>query len=61
MRETDCYGGRTKMLSEPNHTNTGLRKEKYKRFWTMMHHRNVWEDERYKSKKREALKRDPRC
>ncbi len=47
--------------AEPNHTNTGLRKEKYKRFWTMMHHRNVWEDERYKSKKREALKRDPRC
>lgn len=47
--------------SEPSVRNSGLRKEKFKRFWTMMHHRNVWEDERYQSKKKEALKKDTRC
>ena len=33
----------------------GLKKETYKRFWTM-----VWEDPRYKDKKQNALNHDPR-
>ena len=34
--------------SESHHR---IRKEKYKRFWTMMMHRRVWDDPRYKQKK----------
>ena len=30
--------------------NHGLRKEKYKRFWTMMFHWGVWDEPRYKRK-----------
>ena len=46
--------------TEPSDRNHGLRKEKYKRFWTMMFHRYAWEDQRYKIKKEAALKNDPR-
>ena len=44
----------------PSDSNHGIRKEKYKRFWTMMMHRGVWDDPRYKHKKHLALQRDPR-
>jgi hypothetical protein len=32
---------------EPHLRNSGLRKEHYKRFWTMLLHRGVWNDDRY--------------
>ena len=41
--------------------NHSLRKESYKKFWTMLFHRGVFLDERYQSIKQAALKRDPRC
>lgn len=44
----------------PSGNNHGLRKEKYKRFWTMMFHRGVWDEPRYKLKKQIALQSDPR-
>ena len=45
---------------EPDEKNHSLRKEKYKYFWTMLYHREVFLDERYINRKLEALKRDPR-
>ena len=50
-------------LEEPemaNRSNTQLRKDKYKRFWTMLFHRNVWKDPRYRERKIRALQPDPR-
>lgn len=50
-------------LEEPemaNRSNAQLRKDKYKRFWTMLFHRNVWKDPRYRERKRRALQHDPR-
>lgn len=50
-------------LSEPvraNERNRVLRKEKYKLFWTMLFHRGVFMDTRYKSRKTESLQADPR-
>lgn len=45
----------------PGHArNKNLRKETYKRFWTMMYHRNVWNHPNYIQKKMSALQRDPR-
>ena len=44
----------------PSVNNHGIRKEKYKRFWTMMFHQRVWDDPRYKRKKQLALQSDPR-
>lgn len=44
----------------PNRSNTHRRKDKYKRFWTMLFHRNVWADPRYKERKRRFLQHDPR-
>jgi hypothetical protein len=45
----------------PKHKrNRNLRKEKYKRFWTMMYHREIWDHPRYVEKKRRALEQDPR-
>lgn len=44
----------------PHRRNSFLRKEKYKRFWTMMHHRGVWNDERYQIMKNDAMERDRR-
>lgn len=47
--------------SQPRHQrNHSLRKEKYKYFWTMMYHRDVWRDDRYQLRKRQALDRDPK-
>jgi hypothetical protein len=40
--------------------NSGLRKEHYKRFWTMLLHRGVWNDDRYIVMKVDAMSRDPR-
>ena len=40
--------------------NSHLRKDKYKRFWTNLFHRGIWDDPRYKQRKREALRRDLR-
>lgn len=40
--------------------NSSLRKELYKKFWTMLFHRMVFRDDRYLSKKRLAMDRDPR-
>lgn len=39
----------------PHPRNSKLRKEKYKRFWTMLLHRGVWSDPRYVVKKMRAL------
>ena len=39
----------------PNQENNKLRKNAYKRFWTMLYHRQAWNDERYISKKAAAL------
>lgn len=44
----------------PNRSNSQRRKDKYKRFWTMLFHRNVWKDPRYIQRKRNALQQDPR-
>ena len=44
----------------PSFRNSGLRKEKYKRFWTMMYHRDAWKDPRYLAEKSKALRADPR-
>lgn len=43
----------------PNRSNSHRRKDKYKRFWTMLFHRNVWRDPRHLDRKRRALQRDP--
>lgn len=43
----------------PNSRNSGLRKDKYQRFWTMMYHRNAWQDPRYTAAKIAALRSDP--
>lgn len=44
----------------PNRRNSGLRKEKYQRFWTMMFHRDAWKDPRYVAAKAVALQSDRR-
>ena len=45
---------------EPHLRNSGLRKEHYKLFWTMLLHRGVWNDDRYIVMKVDAMSRDPR-
>ena len=40
-------------------SNSSLRKPIYKRFWTMLLHRRVWDDPRYKARKQHALQSDP--
>lgn len=47
--------------TNPSPRNYALRKEVYKRFWTMMFHRDVWNDPRYTEAKIVALQNDPRC
>ena len=50
-------------LEEPemaNRSNAQLRKDKYKRFWTMLFHRNVWKIQDTGSEKKRALQHDPR-
>lgn len=46
--------------SPPNSRNSSLRKELYKRFWTMLLHRNAWSDLRYVEAKTAALQGDRR-
>lgn len=47
--------------THPKHRrNRNLRKEIYKRFWTMMYHRDVWNHPCYVHKQRRALEQDPR-
>lgn len=41
----------------PHQRNSSLRKEHYKRFWTMMLHRGAWNDDRYLTMKADALSR----
>jgi len=43
----------------PSRQNHSLRKERYKGFWTMLFHREVFNDERYKARKLRALQEDP--
>ncbi|CAC5416623.1 unnamed protein product [Mytilus coruscus] len=50
--ETECQ--------QRHRRNNSLRKEKYKYFWTMMYHRDVWRDDRYQERKLLALARDPK-
>lgn len=42
----------------PNERNSGTRKGLYKRFWTMLFHRLVWQDPRYLERKSTALGQD---
>lgn len=44
----------------PDRRNTSFRKEKYKFFWTMLFHRGVFLDERYRERKLNVLQLDPR-
>jgi len=44
----------------PHERNSMLRKSYYKRFWTNLFHRNVWQDPRYLARKRVALRQDPK-
>jgi len=44
----------------PHERNSFLRKGNYKRFWTLLFHRKVWEDPRYIERKHTALRSDPR-
>ena len=60
MRQTDKCGGYIEEPEMANRSNAQLRKDKYKRFWTMLFHRNVWKDPRYRERKRRALQHDPR-
>ena len=45
--------------NEPRDWNSGLRKDVYKRLWTMLYHRKVWLDPRYIHRKNTALQQDP--
>ena len=44
----------------PNLRNSGLRKVKYQRFWTMIYHHDAWKDPQYLAEKLKALQADPR-
>ena len=44
----------------PHQRSSGLRKERYKRFWTMVLHRDAWNDDRYLLMKTDVLTRDHR-
>lgn len=43
----------------PDEANSSLRKPMYRRFWTMLLHRRVWDDPRYIAKKESCLLNDP--
>ena len=45
---------------QPHSRNPKKRKAHYKKFWTMLLHRGVFQDERYKQRKSIAMGRDPR-
>ena len=42
----------------PHQRNSRIRKDKYRRFWTMLLHRGVWDDQRYIERKQRALEHD---
>ena len=42
---------------EAAHNNNTLRKPLYYKFWTMLYHRGVWDDQRYRDRKEQALGR----
>jgi hypothetical protein len=44
----------------PHQRSSGLRKEQYKRFWTMLLHRGAWNDDRYLLMKTYVSARDHR-
>ena len=44
----------------PHHLNSKDRKKCYRAFWTMLFHRNVWRDLRYRQRKTIALQRNGR-
>ena len=44
----------------PSRSNNTNRRKLYKRFWTMLSHRGVWDDERYIARKSAAVRRDSR-
>ena len=44
----------------PQERNSMLRKSGYKRYWTNLFHRNVWQDPGYLVRKRAALRQDTR-
>ena len=44
----------------PSRSNNSNRKKLYKKFWTMLSHRGVWDDERYIERKSSAVRRDSR-
>ena len=44
----------------PSRRNNAKRKKTYKKFWTMLCHRGVWDDERYVARKSAAVRRDSR-
>ena len=45
---------------QPNRMNAKLRKQAYRRFWTMLYHRLAWLDARYLAKKTTALQQQHR-
>ena len=55
MNKTDNCGG---MQTQKNPTCEI--QEHYKRFWTMLLHQGVWNDDRYVVMKADAMSRDPR-
>ena len=46
--------------SPPQESNSVNRKSHYKRFWTMLLHKGVWGDPRYKARKEECLRQEPK-
>ncbi|KAJ8322417.1 hypothetical protein KUTeg_000026 [Tegillarca granosa] len=44
----------------PHSRNRFFRKDKFKRFWTMLLHRGAWSDERYLAAKSDAMRLDGR-
>lgn len=43
----------------PHHQNRRHRKDCYRRFWTMLYHRRIWQDPEYMMRKVAALGHDP--
>lgn len=50
--ETEVY--------QPHKRNSSMRKTHYKKFWTMLLHKGVWNDPRYLVRKEAAAMQDPR-
>lgn len=44
----------------PNIRNSCIRKDKYQRFWAMLLHRGVWNDQRYIAQKNQAMENENR-